>query len=207
MLKTRCFIGRDLLILLCILSFCACSKGPKLSPLPTDAVILAFGDSLTYGTGATPQESYPSVLGTLINRTVVNAGIPGETTEEGRRRLAGVLDEVRPTLMLLCLGGNDFLRRLDEAQARDNLRTMIAMAKERGIDVLLIAVPKLGFGLQVPVIYSELAKSEQIPLEEGILADILSSDKLKSDTIHPNAAGYKLMAEAIDKRLRQAGAL
>lgn len=200
---SRCLV----LLSLCGLLLGACSKSPTLPPLASDAVILAFGDSLTFGTGATPTESYPAVLATLVNRSVVNAGVPGETTEGGRARLAGILDEVRPALLILCLGGNDFLRRQDEGQAGDNLRAMVRMAKERNIDVLLVAVPKLGFGLTVPSLYAQLAKEEQIPLEDEILEAILSTSALKSDTIHPNAAGYQRLAEALAERLRQAGAL
>lgn len=196
-----------IILLLCGLLLCACSKSPKLAPLSTDAVVLAFGDSITHGTGATPEESYPAILATLSNRQVVNAGLPGETTEQGRMRLGGLLDETRPALMILCLGGNDFLRRLDEAQTRENLRAMVGMARERGIDVLLVAVPRLGFGLQVPGLFAEVASEAGIPLEDESLEEILSTSSLKSDPIHPNAAGYKRLAEALDQRLRRAGAL
>lgn len=195
------------LLFLFVLLLGACSKSPRLAPLPAEGVVLAFGDSITHGTGAAQEESYPAVLATLSNRQVVNAGVPGETTAQGRKRLAGLLDETRPALMILCLGGNDFLRRLDEAQTRENLRAMVGMVRERGIDVVLVAVPRLGFGLQVPGFYAEIASEAGIPLEDEIIEEILSTATLKSDPIHPNAAGYKRMAEALDQLLRKAGAL
>lgn len=196
-----------LFFLLCTLLLPACQKAEKLPPLASDAVILAFGDSLTYGTGAAQTESYPEILASLTGRKVINAGIPGEVSAAGRARLPGVLDETRPALLLLCLGGNDFLRRLDAAQVKENLRAMVQDARERGIAVVLIAVPTLGFGLQVPPLYAEIAVEAGIPLEEEIIAKILSDSILKSDPIHPNAAGYKELAIALEKLLRRSAAL
>lgn len=199
--------GIGLFVLLSTLLLCSCQKTEKLPPLAGDAVILAFGDSLTFGTGASRNESYPAMLATLTGRKVVNAGVPGEVSEEGRARLAAVLDETRPALLLLCHGGNDFLRRRDPAQVKENLRAMVQSARERGIAVVLIAVPTLGFGLQVPPLYAEVAKEEGIPLEGKILAEILGDNDLKSDPIHPNAAGYKELALALEKLLRRSSAL
>lgn len=207
MTKKELPIGAPLFFLLCLLLLCSCQKAEKLPPLASDAVILAFGDSLTYGTGAGKAESYPAILATLTGRKVINAGVPGEVTEEGRARLAAVLDATQPALLILCHGGNDFLRRHDRALVKENLRAMVQSARERGISVVLIAVPTLGFGLQVPPLYAEAASEAGIPLEEDILADILADSSLKSDPIHPNAAGYKKLALALEKLLRRSKAL
>jgi len=195
------------LLVLWLLVLCSCSKTPQMAALPPDAVVLAFGDSITFGTGAAPGESYPAVLEGLIGRRVVNAGVPGETTAQGRARLAAVLDEQRPALLLLCLGGNDFLQHQDESRTDDNLRTMVALAQERGVAVVLIAVPRLGFGLEVPKLYERIARDSAIPLERKALKKILSTGSLKSDPIHPNAAGYRILAESVARLLDAAGAL
>jgi lysophospholipase L1-like esterase len=198
---------RFIIPILCLFFLCSCSKTPRLSPLPADAVVLAFGDSITFGTGVAPTESYPAVLEGLIGRRVVNAGVPGDTTAEGRERLAAVLDEQRPALLLLCLGGNDFLRHQDEKDTVDNLRAMVALARDKGCPVVLIAVPRLGFRLEVPKLYGEIAGDLAIPLEKKALKKILSTSSLKSDLIHPNAAGYRVLAESVHRLLRDCGAL
>jgi lysophospholipase L1-like esterase len=196
-----------LFLLLCPLLLCSCEKAPKLPPLAGDAVILAFGDSLTFGSGASSDESYPAILATLTGRTVINAGVPGEVSAEGRKRLGALLAETRPALLILCLGGNDFLHRLDPGQVEENLRAMVESARNEGVAVLLVAVPTLGFGLQVPPLYEEIADAAGIPVEKKALAKILSDASLKSDQIHPNAAGYKELAVALDKLLRRSEAL
>ena len=134
---------RSLALALSLSALAACGeKPPQIPRLGPDDVVLAFGDSLTYGTGATPEEAYPNVLAKLIHRNVVGAGVPGETTADGLERLPAVLEEVKPRLLLLCMGGNDMLRRMDSASIESNLRAMVQMAKSRGIGVVLIGVPE-----------------------------------------------------------------
>ncbi len=190
------------LLLAFVLIISACSGSAKLPELKPDATILAFGDSLTFGTGADPSQSYPSLLASLTGMKVVNAGIPGEVTAGGLRRLPSVLDEVNPAMMILCLGGNDFLSKTGEKQAADNLR-----ARERSLPVMLIAVPTFGLSLSPPKFYRELASEFNIPLEEKSLPGILVKPSLKADQIHPNAAGYKVFAEAIFEKLKKSGAI
>jgi lysophospholipase L1-like esterase len=180
---------------------------PKLPKLGSDAVVLAFGDSITFGTGASPQQAYPAALERLISRKVVAAGVPGEISEQGLARLPGVIEEVKPQLLILCHGGNDFLRRLDEGQAAANVRAMIRLAREQGVAVMLIGTPKPGFGASKVKFYEEIGKELAIPVEADVLADVLSSNKYKSDLVHPNAEGYAVIAEAVAKVLKKAGAI
>ncbi|MAA73693.1 MAG: arylesterase [Salinisphaeraceae bacterium] len=187
-----------------------CGDSPADRPLPplaTDDVILAFGDSLTHGTGARSSESYPAVLQRLIDRRVVNAGVPGETTAEGRERLPELLDRHRPSLVILCLGGNDFLRRQPVSATRDNLDAMIREISQRDVPLLLLAVPELKLGFQPAPLYSSLAEDSGVALMPDILADILGDRSLKADPIHPNARGYERLATGIADHLRAAGAI
>jgi lysophospholipase L1-like esterase len=186
----------------------ACSeRPPRLAPLAADAVIMAFGDSITHGSGANSNESYPAVLAELTQRTVVNAGVPGELSADGLKRLPAALDEHRPHLLILCHGGNDLLRKLDEAALAGNLEAMVRLAEARGAAVVLIGVPKLGFGLDVPQLYKRLASAHKLPYEGKIVARIEGDRALKADPIHPNAAGYRLLAQRLQALLTEAGAL
>lgn len=192
--------------ILCLLA--GCLKGSsKLSPLDKDAVILAFGDSLTFGTGATGNESYPAVLESLINRKVINAGIPGEVTQDGLERLSALLDEYHPALLILCHGGNDLLRRMNEEQTVNNIKAMIALAKSRNIDVVLIGVPRFIVSISSAEFYEDIAGKFNIPYDGEILSEILRKPDLKSDQIHPNSEGYKKMAETLAKLLKKSGAV
>lgn len=193
------------LLLLCV----ACGKTePMLSKLPEDAVVLAFGDSLTYGTGATKDHDYPNVLAELTGLEVINSGVPGEISAEGRERLPELLDEYEPDLLILIHGGNDFLRKIPNEQTRDNLKTMIAEAKQRNISVVLVGVPEFGLILlHSAQMYAEIAEAERIPSELEIVPDILASNALKSDPVHPNDQGYRQLAEKIADLLKEQGAL
>lgn len=179
------------------LLFTGCDSGPGIKPFNQESVVLAFGDSLTHGTGASAGQSYPDVLSELLGRQVINGGIPGEVSAAGLKRLPAVLEENNPTLVILCHGGNDFLRKMNQATTSSNLDAMITLIRSHGADVVLVGVPKLGFGLQVPELYSQIADQYTIPLQKEILVDLLSDNSMKSDVIHPNATGYRLMAEAI----------
>lgn len=195
------------LVFLLALVIAACGARTRLEPLPREAVVLAFGDSLTYGTGAAEAQSYPAQLESLIGRRVVRAGVPGEVTAQALERLPGALDEYAPRLLLLCIGGNDFLRRLPNAQAERNVRAMIELARRRGVDVLLIGTPEPGLLPSPPAFYAALAKELRVPYEGGVITEVLRDARLKSDPIHPNAAGYRVIAERVAAALRKNGAL
>lgn len=206
--RWRLTAARLVAIVVAVCLAAACSDRPQPLPrLATDDRILAFGDSLTYGTGASPDESYPSRLAVLTGREVVNAGVPGEVSEQGLARLPDALDEHRPRLVILCLGGNDMLRRVAPDRIAANLRAMVRMARDRGAAVVLLAVPKPALFAGTAAFYEEVADELDVPLEADVLRKVLFDNALKSDPIHPNAEGYDRIAQALAALLRDAGAL
>jgi len=199
---------RLLALLLVALTLAGCSgKTPPLPRLAAQDVVLAFGDSLTYGTGATEAESYPEVLGGLIGRTVVRAGVPGEVTAQGLQRLPALLEAHRPKLVLLCLGGNDMLRKLGDAQTAANLKTMIGAIRQTGAAVVLLGVPKPALFGGAAKFYGEIAEELAVHYDGEIVTAVLRDNALKSDPIHPNAVGYRKIAEGIAALLKKAGAV
>ena len=198
---------RACVALLLLLTFAACSRAPQLSPLPPDGVVLAFGDSLTSGAGTATDAAYPARLTTLIRRTVVNAGMPGETTTEALSRLPAVLAEHRPRLVLLCLGGNDMLQQQPAARIQANLRLLIQTVRASGAELVLIGVPEPRLLGGTPDWYARLAEEYRLPYEGDILSEVLKDNRLKSDPIHPNAAGYDAIAKRLAQLLKESGAL
>ncbi len=204
LIKTNTYV----LCLLCLTLLAGCGNNvPKLGKLAAPDVIVAFGDSLTFGTGASEAESYPIVLGQLIGRNVVRAGVPGEQTEGGLARLQSVIDEHKPKLMIVCLGGNDMLRKVNEAQTKSNLRTIVQTIQGQGIAVVLMGVPKPALVTGAAPFYDEIAREFGIPYEGKIVTDVLYQRDQKSDPIHPNAKGYRRIAEALAALLKKAGAV
>jgi acyl-CoA thioesterase I len=202
-MKTKIVIG---FIVLLLLGACG-DAAPELPKLSGDAVILAFGDSLTYGKGAKENESYPDVLESLTGRSVINEGISGEVSAEGLLRLPELLDEYQPDLLVLCHGGNDLLRKQNLTTMESNVRKMIQLAKARNIPVVLLGVPKPGVFLSTYEGYNEIASETGVVFIENLILDVLTDNSLKSDSVHPNKNGYKVMAETIYSTLQESGAL
>jgi len=143
----------------------------------------------------------------MLARTVINAGVPGEVTAEGLKRLPGLLDKHDPDMLILCHGGNDILRRLDRETTIANLKAMIGEAQARDIPVILVSVPQFGLFIDSAPFYQEIADEMKIFCQNSIVSEILTDKSLKSDTIHPNADGYFQMAEWIADLLKEHGAI
>ena len=194
------------------LAGCGPPSGPPLPPLGARDVVLAFGDSLTYGTGAVRGQSYPAQLSALIGRRVESAGVPGEKSAGALRRFAAALRRFRPALVIVCTGGNDFLRRVDEAQTESNLREMAAIARREKIPMILVAVPRATpLSFIVPLnhpMFARVAEDAGLWLEDSALKKILGDPSMTSgDSIHPNELGYLEMAKSLEALLRRAGAV
>ena len=203
---------RLLMFLALLLLLTACSDSPpRYQPLAQNSVVLAFGDSVTHGTGAGKGEDFPSLLAKSTGWKVVNAGVPGDTASEARGRIAGLLQKHEPDLVIVELGGNDFLQRQPANQVKDHLREIITVVLRSGAVPVLLAVPEFSvFGaslgsLSDSSIYEELAEEERILLIDDIFSEVLSDEGLRADRIHPNARGYRKMADGIAATLTEAG--
>ncbi len=200
-------VQRYFLALFAALFLVACDRAPTLPKLNSHDVIVAFGDSLTHGTGASSDTAYPAILASLTERTVINAGVPGDTTASALQRLPAVLAEHQPRLVLLCLGGNDMLRKQPVAATENNLRLLVQTIRASGADVMLIAVPEPKLFGGAPDFYERVAEDMRLPLEDDVFNEVLKDNRLKSDPIHANAAGYRVVAERLAEFLHEAGAL
>ncbi len=206
--------GLALAVALPVLPACSSRKPIRGQPVAPGSTVLALGDSLTYGTGAGGvQASYPAVLAQLTGWQVVNAGVPGDTAAQALARTPPLLDEHRPALVLLGIGGNDFLRRLDEAATRAYVQRICELARAAGAQLLLIAVPrptlaaKFTGSLTDHPMYGELAEALRIPLHRQGWAEVLGDERMRSDAIHANAAGYEAFARGLVATARAAGLL
>jgi acyl-CoA thioesterase-1 len=204
---------RSLLLAAGALALVGCARKPRLQEVPGGATVLALGDSLTFGLGADPQETYPTVLAGLTGWNVVNAGISGDTSAGALARLPELLREHAPTLVIVSIGGNDFLQRLPLADTRANVRAICTQARASGAQVLLVAIPELnimaavGRALGDHPLYAELARELKIPLHAGGWSGVLSDPALRSDAVHANAGGYALFARGLADTARELGLL
>lgn len=181
-----------------LLLLAACSPDvPNLDSPGTTIVVL--GDSIAAGVGSGPGQAYPELLAARFGTEVVNAGVSGNTTADGLARIDKVLAE-NPWMVIIELGGNDFLRRVPPEETERNLRGIVdCVISARAVPVLVeMDAPFAGDYL---AIYGRLGEEYDIPVVEETLGEILSDRALKSDTIHPNAEGQKILAEAIAEEI------
>jgi lysophospholipase L1-like esterase len=165
----------------------------KESFLDSNTKILAFGDSLTRGTGA--NRGYPERLSGLLGVSVINEGIPAEVSKDGLKRLPRTFQKHKPDIVILCHGGNDILRRYNLNQTEQNLRLMIEYIQQNGAKVLLVGVPMFeGLSIDTASFYGSLAKEFNLPYAPKILTQIINNPDLKSDRVHPNDKGYEHLA-------------
>ena len=177
-----------------LLLLAACGPGvPNLdSPGRT---IVCLGDSITAGVGSGPGEAYPDLLAARLGTEVVNAGVSGETAAGGLARVDLVLAE-NPWLVIVELGGNDILQRVPPEQTEQALRGILGRLVAARVVPVLVEMDA-PFGGRYQEIYERLGDEYHVPVVEDTVGEILRDRSLKSDTIHPNAAGQKLLAEAI----------
>lgn len=199
------------LLVTCLALLVAACGGPKEAALPSGSRVLALGDSLTAGYGVAQPMAWPALLAKRTGWVVVNGGISGDTSAGALERLPALLEEHRPALVLVALGGNDMLRKLPEADTVSNLARILELVGESGARAVLVATPQPSVAgavfrsLSDAGFYRRLATDRGVPLIEDAIADVLSDPQLKGDPLHPNAAGHVLLEKKIHAGLKKLG--
>jgi len=164
--------------------------------------IICFGDSVTFGYGAVPGEDYPSALAKMVDLPVINSGIDGDTSSEALKRLKVDVLSRNPLLVIIEFGGNDFLRKIPHELTLNNIREMVEKSQAKGAMVALVDI-------SAGILMSEYRKSFlRLSEEKGaifiprVFSGIITNSKFKSDFIHPNAEGYKLIANRIFQAIK-----
>ena len=191
------------------------AQAPNASPAPVENVpkIVAFGDSLTAGYGLEPQQSYPALLQKMLDADgfkyeVVNAGVSGDTSAGGVRRLDWSLDAGNVRFVILELGANDFLRGQPVAETKKNLSEIIKRAKSRDAQVLLagmLTTTNTGreYEVEISNAFRSLASEHEVPLIPFFLEGVAGIDRYnQEDRVHPNAEGTRLVAATVYRHLK-----
>jgi acyl-CoA thioesterase I len=205
---------KKLFYLIFVLALVSCDKSAeKYAAIPQGATVLVLGDSLSYGTGASAGEDYPTLLAKSTGWNIINEGVPGDTTAGGLGRLPALLEAHQPKLLIVELGGNDILHQTAPTEITQNLNSILAQAKAQGIQTILVAIPefsplKATFGnLTDHPLYEKLATETTTPLIADVFSEVLSDRTLKADQIHANAKGYAVVSEKFSEKLKEMGFL
>ena len=170
-------------------------------------VIVAFGDSLTLGTGVKESESYPAQLSKMLGVPVINAGAYGETTSQALTRLPHVLHRYKPDIVILEGGMNDILHKRERSVIKENLKKMVETIQKSGAKVVVLGIPDMD--LIELMIASDINLYEEVARETGALyipdvfGRVLKDEALKKDYALPNAEGYRIVAKKIYEELRE----
>lgn len=159
------------------------------------STIVCLGDSITAGVGAGRGEGYPALLEAALGVEVIAAGVPGDTSADGRARLDRAL-AADPWLVVVELGGNDLLRRRPIEATEADLAAIVEGVLAAGAVPMLVEV-RGPFGGRAEAMFERLGERYEVPVVDGVLGEVLTDRRLKSDAIHPNAAGYAVIAAAL----------
>jgi acyl-CoA thioesterase-1 len=193
--KNVIFLAISCWLVVSLLSGCAKREIKNLDSKGTN--IICFGDSITFGYGVSSGEDYPSILAKIVPLKVINAGIDGDTTTEALKRLDSDVVNRDPRLVIIEFGGNDFLRGIANEATIGNITEMVKKIQESGAMVAIVDI-SAGFLLnQYSKPLYNLCKEKGAVFIPKVLRGIITDPSLKSDFIHPNAKGYKIIAERV----------
>ena len=185
------------MVLFAIVALSGCAQREIANIDSSGKNIVCFGDSLTFGYGAKPGGDYPSALGQLLGVPVINAGVDSDTTVAALKRIKNDVFDHQPLLVVIEFGGNDFMSKIPKEETLKNIREMIAQVQAQGA---MVALVDFGAGMLLKEYHADfykIASESKAIFIPNILSGILTSPGLKSDFIHPNEKGYKIIAQRI----------
>ena len=156
--------------------------------------IICFGDSITKGKGVELSQSYPAALAKMTSYPVINAGINGDISPEAAKRVQTDVLDWEPLLVIIEFGGNDYLGKIPLDETVKNVEEMIRLIQAKGAMVAIVDISNSLFMGEYRQEFKRLSKKYRTIFIPGIMEDIVTNEELKSDGIHPNARGYKIIA-------------
>ncbi len=180
----------------CFFIVSGCAQKAAIQP-KLEKTIVCFGDSLTHGTGASNGETYPYFLQKFTNLTVVNAGVHGDTSQQGLDRIDEIF-QFKPFMVLIEFGANDFFKKIPTAVTKKNIESIVDKIQASGATAVILCTEDN----QLPElrrILVEISNDKNAPIVSGILNEIWTDRTLFADDLHPNSAGYKIVAEKVFK--------
>jgi len=176
---------------------CGCAKREIKNVESKGRNIICLGDSVTFGYGVEPGEDYPSELTKMTKFSIINSGIDGDTTIEALKRLDSDVLERDPLLVIVEFGGNDFLRKIPKEVTISNIKYMVESIQERGAMVAIVDISAGFFLKEYRQALAALAQEKKAIFISSILSGVITNPSLKSDFIHPNREGYKVIAQRV----------
>jgi acyl-CoA thioesterase-1 len=192
--------GTILLIFSCLLLvtiFIGCAKQEIKNLGSKGKTIVCFGDSITFGYGVVPGEDYPAQLSRLLNTPIINAGLDGDTSTTALARIEADVLAKDPFLAIVEFTGNDFIKRVPIEETEKNIAVIVDRIQSRGIIVAIADVSAGMFLAEYRSLLAKIAREKRAIFIPELLSGIITTPSLKSDFIHPNAAGYKLIAQRV----------
>lgn len=194
-----------------VLAGCGGEQPVLYTSLPRDATVLVVGDSLVAGTGAPRGQSWPDELARRTGWSVINAGVPGNTSADAYRRLPELLDTHRPDAVIIAIGGNDFLRSVPLETTSENVAAIVVESRAATGHVALVAIPAMSVGgalvgrLSDHDMFARIAQEHALAFVPAAVSHALSRAELRADRIHANADGYAHIAQGVVEALARHG--
>ena len=179
------------------LLFAGCAKKEIANIDSQGENIICLGDSITFGYGVAPGEDYPTLLSPMLSRPVINAGVDGDTSVDALKRIDADVLSKNPVLVIIEFGGNDFIKKIPLAETVENVREIASKVQAQGGMVAIADISAGMFLKDYRSAFSRLAKEKQAIFIPGVLSGIITNPNLKSDFMHPNSEGYRIVAQRI----------